>query len=52
MDAAEASKVAGALALREVLDCFELVDDDRPVEHADGVPVVDPPMAAEGSETT
>jgi hypothetical protein len=52
MDAAEASKVAGALTLREVLDCFELVDDDRPTEHVDGVPVVDPPVAAEGSETT
>ena len=52
MAADEAAKLAGALTLREVLDCFELVDDDRPTEHSDGVPVVDPPPATEGSETT
>jgi len=52
MDPGEAAKLAGGLTLREVLDCFELVDDDRPVEHSDGVPVVDPPPATEGSETT
>ena len=52
MPADEAAKQAGALTLREVLDCFELVDDDRPTEHNDGVPAVDPPVAAEGSETT
>jgi hypothetical protein len=34
------------------IGCFELVDDDRPDSHVDGVPVVDPPPATEGSETT
>ena len=52
MDADAAEAAAGAMTMREVLAAFELVDDDRPVEHRDGVPVVDPPPATDGPGTT
>lgn len=40
----EAEKVVGALTSRQAVDHIDLVDadDDRPVEHNDGIPVVDP----------
>lgn len=40
----EAEKVVGALTSRQAVDHINVVDadDDRPVEHKDGIPVVDP----------
>ena len=52
MDADAASAAAGAMTMREVLAAFELVDDDRPIEHTDGVPVVDPKADTAGPATT
>ena len=52
MDADAANAQAGAMTMREVLAAFELVDDDRPIEHNDGVPVVDPPQATDAPATT
>ena len=50
---AEAAKKIGALSLKETFTCIENVDDDdRPVEHMDGVPVVDPKAAGADSATT
>lgn len=48
----EAAARAEAVSLKDLMACMEVVPDDRPVEHVDGVPVVDPPLATEGSETT
>lgn len=36
----------------EIGACISVVPDDRPVEHTDGVPVVDPPRGQAGSVTT
>lgn len=52
MDADAANAQAGGMTMREVLAAFELVDDDRPIEHTDGVPVVDPPQATDAPATT
>lgn len=48
-----AAREVGAMTVRDVLARIEkLDDDDRPTEHADGVPVVDPPPVTDDTETT
>ena len=43
----------GAMSVTEVLDCVDKADaDDRPTEHRDGVPVVDPKADQAAPPTT
>lgn len=48
----EASKRAGAMTFKQVLDAMEPVEDDRPKMHQDGVPVVDPKAETAEPATT
>ncbi len=43
----------GALSLRAAIDCVDWVNsDDRPIEHDDGLPIVDPKEVTDGTGTT
>lgn len=50
----EAERAVGALSTRAAVEHIVIVDaeDDRPVEHRDGVPVVDPKTGPAGTATT
>lgn len=51
VDLDAARKQAGALTNRQVR-VEQVEDDDRPIEWADGLPVVDPKAATDGQATT
>jgi hypothetical protein len=48
----QAAAEVGAMTLKAALDRINKADDDRPVEHVDGVPVVDPQPATGDTATT
>ncbi len=49
----DAAKKVGALSLKTAIDCVDWTDsDDRPIEHSDGMPIVDPKEDTAGTETT
>lgn len=48
----EARRRLGGMKVADVVAAITVVDDDRPQEFHDGVPVVDPPQAGDGQATT
>jgi hypothetical protein len=49
----DAVKKVGALGLKAAIDSVDWSsDDDRPIEHNEGIPVVDPKEDTAGTETT
>lgn len=52
-DLEEAQKIVGSWTVAEITERLKITEgDDRPVEYADGVPVVSPKRERAGSATT
>lgn len=51
-DIDQARARVGSMSVTDVLGCVDNADDDRPAEHKDGVPTVDPKAESGEPETT